>query len=57
MSTFLAMYVMHVIYISQDDSDRFRVLFHDRSALPVYNNINREGQKCQNIPRCQATLP
>lgn len=31
-------------------------VFHDSSALPVHNDINREGRKCQNIPQLSGNL-
>ncbi len=31
-------------------------VFHDSFALPVHNDINREGRKCQNIPQLSSNL-
>lgn len=58
MSTFLAIYVMHVIYFHRMTVIDLELcfVFHDSSALPVHNDINREGQKCQNIPQLSSNL-
>lgn len=58
MSTFLAAYVMHVIcFHSMTMIDlELCFVFHDSSALPVHNDINREGRKCQNIPQLSSNL-
>lgn len=31
-------------------------VFHDSPPLPVHNDINREGRKCQNIPQLSSNL-
>lgn len=41
-STFLAMCLRHLIFL-HGDNDGFRSAFHDSIALPVHNDINREG--------------
>lgn len=58
MPTFLAIDVMRVLYFRRmrriDLEPRF--VFHDSAALPVYNYINRESRKCQNIPHLSSNL-